>query len=64
MKSYVLSEAIVFPGALYIAFEQSAAFDAIYMELITDTDKASEFFNGIIPKIEISKLSVVPSETK
>ena len=49
---------------LYIAFEQSAAFDAIYMELITDTDKASEFFNGIIPKIEIPKLSAVPSDTE
>lgn len=49
---------------LWIAFEQTAAFDTIYMELVTDTDKATEFFNGIIPKIEQPKLSVVPSETK
>lgn len=32
-------------------FVNSAAFEAFYMELITDTDKATAFFNGIVPKI-------------
>lgn len=49
---------------LWVMFEQTAAFETIYMELITDTDKANEFFNGIIPKIEQPKLSVIPPETK
>lgn len=35
---------------LNIAFEQTAAFDALYMSLVTDTDLAIEFFNGIIPE--------------
>lgn len=30
-------------------FESSAAFDAIFVELCTDADKAAEFVNGIIP---------------
>ncbi len=34
---------------LSIAFEQTAAFDALYMELITDTDAAIAFFNGVVP---------------
>ena len=51
---------------LWIAFEQTAAFEAIYMELITDTDKATDFFNRIIPQNmqQNPNLSVVPSETK
>lgn len=51
---------------LWIAFEQTAAFETIYMELVNDTDVATEFFNGIIPKIEQAqnKLSVVPPEVK
>lgn len=49
---------------LSVMFEQTAAFDALYMELITDTDKAVAFFNGIIPKLDDAKLSVVPSEGK
>lgn len=49
---------------LWIAFEQTRAFEEIYMELITDTDKATEFFNKVVPQIEQPKLSVIPPETK
>lgn len=31
-------------------FEQSAAFDALFTELITNPDKASAFINGIMPQ--------------
>lgn len=31
-------------------FEQSEAYATLYMELITDSDKASEFVKGILPK--------------
>lgn len=31
------------------AFEQSPAYDQIYMELLTDTDAAIKFVNGIVP---------------
>lgn len=30
-------------------FAQTAAYSALYMELITDADKASDFMNGIVP---------------
>lgn len=39
---------------LSIAFEQTAAFDALYMELIQDTDAAIAFFNGVVPN-DLSK---------
>ena len=31
------------------AFEQTDAYSELYMELVTDTDKASEFVRGIMP---------------
>lgn len=31
-------------------FEQSPVYDALYMELCTNTDAAIEFFTGIVPK--------------
>ena len=31
-------------------FECSAAYDVLFMELISDADKASEFCNGILPE--------------
>lgn len=31
-------------------FEQSAAYDALFMELATDEKKATEFITGIIPR--------------
>ena len=35
---------------LSIAFSQTAAYDALFMELATDADKAAAFVNGILPK--------------
>lgn len=32
-------------------FEQSEAYSELFMELITDPDKATEFLQGIIPKM-------------
>lgn len=34
---------------LNIAFSQTEAYSALFMELATDTDKATEFINGLIP---------------
>lgn len=34
------------------AFSQTEAYSELFMELITDADKASAFMNGIIPKID------------
>ena len=34
---------------LYIEFSQSAAFSELYVELATNTDKAVEFVQGVIP---------------
>lgn len=39
-------------------FEQTDAYSELYCELVTDTKKATEFFNGLIPQalsIEIEK---------
>lgn len=35
---------------LSTAFSQTAAYDVLYMELITDADAATAFINGIVPK--------------
>lgn len=32
------------------AFSQTEAYNQLYMELATDSDKAAEFVNGLIPK--------------
>lgn len=32
------------------AFKNSPAYDKLFMELITDSSKAADFFNGIVPK--------------
>ena len=34
------------------AFEQTEAYSTLFMELATDSDAASDFVNGITPKIE------------
>lgn len=34
-------------------FVQTAAFEAFYMDLVLNTDKATTFFNGITPKIDV-----------
>lgn len=44
------------------AFSQTAAYDEIYMELITDTDKATAFFNGIVPENMKDKLKAASAE--
>lgn len=43
-KRFVKSEEIS------TAFSQTEAYSKLFMELATDSDKASEFVNGIIPK--------------
>lgn len=43
-------------------FASTNAYNNLYMELVTNTDKAVEFFNGIIPKPkEKAPMSVVPA---
>ncbi|MBR2248046.1 MAG: hypothetical protein IJ880_13670 [Bacilli bacterium] len=42
-------------------FEQSAAFDALFTELITNPDKASAFINGIMPKDLMAEANKLPS---
>lgn len=48
------------------AFMQTPAYDALFMELITNADKASEFVNGIVPKKlqEMSKSAEVQEQLK
>ena len=44
------------------AFSQTEAYSDLFMELATDSDKASEFVNGIIPNVpkdQMAKLEVV-----
>lgn len=36
-------------------FLQTEAYSIIFMELATDSDKASEFINGIVPKMDDTK---------
>ena len=31
-------------------FKDSPAYDKLFMELVTDSDKAAQFFNGVVPK--------------
>ena len=44
------------------AFSQTEAYSDLFMELVTDSDKASEFVNGIIPNVpkdQMAKLEVI-----
>lgn len=34
----------------WLKFSQSPAYDVIFMELISDANKAADFFNGILPQ--------------
>lgn len=34
------------------AFSETPAYDELFMELVTDADKAAAFVNGIIPKLD------------
>lgn len=38
------------------AFSQTNAYPILYMELLTNPDKASEFVNGLVSGINVSKL--------
>lgn len=38
------------------AFKSTDAYDQIFMEIITDADKAVEFFEGVIPKNALKRL--------
>lgn len=37
---------------VYEAFKENPAYDVIFSEIITDTEKSLEFFNGIIPNVD------------
>lgn len=37
---------------VYEAFKENPAYDVVFSELITDTEKSLEFFNGIIPNVD------------
>lgn len=41
---------------IFQAFEQTAAYDTLYMELVTDANKAAAFIKGILPS-EIQEAS-------
>lgn len=41
------------------AFAQTEAYSELFMELATDADKAAEFINGIVPKIDTT--GVIPA---
>lgn len=45
-------------------FIQTAAYSEIYMELATDTEKAIEFMNGIIPKSLADEVKAHPELTR
>jgi hypothetical protein len=45
------------------AFLENPAFDEIYMELATDSEKAADFFARIIPKQAIDNLGPNPKQT-
>ena len=38
-------------------FEQSAAYDQLFMDLITDEKKAADFFNGMVPADMIDQIT-------
>ena len=47
-------------------FMQTAAYDELFMQLATDSDKATDFINGIIPKemqnqLEAQKVVALPN---
>ena len=44
------------------AFVENPAFDEIYMELATDSDKAADFLTGIIPRQAIDQLGPNPKQ--
>jgi hypothetical protein len=52
--------------ALREEFESTEAYSALFIELVTDTDAAVSFVNGVIPQDmdkDVAKLTVVPEPT-
>ena len=48
-----------------LAFSQTEAYNELFMELMSDTDAAIKFFNGILPNVpdvDEEKIAVVSSE--
>jgi len=45
-------------------FEQHAAYSALFMELVTDANAASEFVNGILPSDMASKMKELENKNK
>lgn len=45
------------------AFSETEAYSMLFMELATNTDKASEFINGIVPKNRRGIQTLPPSES-
>lgn len=45
-------------------FRDSPAYDVLFMELVTDADKAAEFVNGIIPNNMADQLKGVPKPAR
>ena len=43
------------------AFSQTGAYDALFMELITDADAAQKFINGIIPEDMRAQVANAPT---
>ena len=54
-KTFMKSEAIS------DAFSRTEAYSELLTELVTDADKASEFVNGIIPKVDTKSRQAVPA---
>ena len=55
-------------AALREAFEQSAAYDALFMELLTNEKTAADFINGIVPsdlaqKLKTTNIAAIGSPT-
>ncbi len=45
-------------------FSETPAYDQLFVRLVTDTDEAVEFFNGIMPEVENPGTSPIPIESK
>ena len=48
-------------GALAEAFAETEAFSILFMELVTDAEKAAEFINGIVPANLSQKANALPA---
>lgn len=53
-------ETFIKSAEAYERFEQSPAYDELFMELVTNADKAAAFVNGILPKIP-NNVTTIPA---